>query len=146
MRTSILVQAAIIGLLAAPIGCASSPKAPPGQTQTAGATAAERLFAAVVAGYEAEGIAVAIAQPDAGVVISPWVELNSELRRRYVSRVVSVGQGLVFRVIAEFERRDRTGPTPVWTPADDPLTAQRAKREEATLGAAIQNAYGRRAK
>lgn len=104
----------------------------------------EILYDAIVTTFRERNISTAVASAETGVVVGAWESLNSELRRRYIARAVSPGRGLMLKVIVEFERVDRTGPEPVWRPAEDELTTQRARREENDLGTAIQAVFNQR--
>lgn len=125
------------------VGCAGpDTRAEDAQQLTDEPTDAEILYRAILDTYQERGIDVAVSNEEDVIVMSPWVELNTELRRRYVSRGLG-GRGLALRVIAQFERRDRTGPEPAWVPAEDGLTIERARREERELGEAIQARFKR---
>jgi len=143
LRAGILVHVVFVGLLIQGTASCAGPSAREDETTRQGSderSDADILYEAIADTFSARGIEVATASPTDGIVIGTWAELNSELRRRYVARVFGA-RGLALRVIAEFQRRDRTGPEPVWVPAEDELTKQRARREEAELGGAIQRAF-----
>jgi hypothetical protein len=91
--------------------------------------------------FEGHDLSVEIASEEKRLVVGPWEELNSEVRKRVVARVVRSSAGLILRVRAEYQRLDRAGQTPIWQPAEDPLTARRAHREEQRLGQAIQHRF-----
>ncbi len=111
------------------------------------ATDAELLWNSILHTYDVRDIEVAVAEEEAAVVVGEWEELNSELRRRFVARGIPAGKtGLVMRVIAEYQRRDRTDEAPRWVPAEDELTAQRARADERDLGGAIQDEFMKRRK
>ncbi len=96
------------------------------------------LYRAIVDVFAEHDVPVEIASEEKQIVVGPWEELNSEVRRRLVARVVRAHAGLILRVRAEYQRMNRAGPAPTWEPADDPLTARKAHREEQRLGQAIQ--------
>jgi hypothetical protein len=141
-RVATVVQLALLGLLLG--GCA-------GSTARAGEeslveksderTDDDILYASIIDVFGEEGIEVALAQEDRGVVASDWSSVNEQVRHRWVARVIRANVGLALKVHSQYERLDSTGDSEHWVKADDPYTLRRAERDEQRLGRAIQERF-----
>lgn len=144
LRLGIVVQTLVLGLLIPACGATRAERSGD-DIEAAGESDAvtddDILFRAIEDVFSQREVPVEIVSRDKQIIIGRWVELNSEVRRRLVGRVVRANAGLVLRVRAEYQRLDRSGAAAVWQPADDPLTARKAQREEQQLGHAIQTRF-----
>lgn len=143
-RWLIVVQVALVGLPT--LGCTTA--AAPDQT-TQLATRDDRrqeeiLFSAVVDTYAARGLTVDVASEKHMLVSSKFEELNPEVRRRFISRIIASPRGVALNVHAEYQRADRRGPELLWVEADDPLTREEAGRDEQQLGKLILDLFRER--
>lgn len=76
-------------------------------------------------------------------VAGEYEPLGGELRRRVVSQVMVFPNGVALNVLAEYQRMDRTTVPPTWVEATEPTVVQRARREEAEFGAAVQARFAK---
>ncbi len=105
---------------------------------------AERLFDAVVEEFASREWQIRVSSREHLLNATHFEELNSELRRRVIARIMVFPRGLALNVTSEYQRLDRSTKPAEWVGAEDALTASRARRDEAELGKAIQARFKER--
>lgn len=105
---------------------------------------ADRLFDAVVQEFGSRDWKIRVSSREHLLNATHFEELNSELRRRVIARVMVFPRGLALNVTSEYQRLDRSTKPPQWIGAEDEMTLSRARRDEAELGKAIQARFKER--
>ena len=133
----------VLGLLGCSIGCSSQAERPsePLVEKSDPKADDEILYNSIVDVFSVQGLDVRLRSAEKGLVLTEWTEVNREVRHRWVGRVVRAKLGLVLKVHSEYERRDTSGAEARWVQADDPYTARDARRDEETMGEAIQKRF-----
>lgn len=98
----------------------------------------EILYAAVLDVFDEERLEVELESAERGMVLTKWTEINTEVRHRWVARVIRSNIGLVLTVDSKYERRERVGADTLWVDADDPYSIREKQRDEQRMGGAIQ--------
>ncbi len=102
----------------------------------------EILYNSILNEYRDRGLPIALADEDRLVVASEFIALNTEVRRRYISRIIPAPNGIAVNVTVEIQRLDRTGQQPIWMLADDEISKHLATKDERELAIAIRDRYG----
>ncbi len=111
------------------------------ETQSQAPSEADLLFDAVVEEFEARGLETKLSSREYLVNASDFEQVNSELRRRVIARIIVFSRGIALNVTSEYQRLNRSEKPAVWVEATDELTLKRARKDESELGASIQNRF-----
>lgn len=104
---------------------------------------AEILFRSILDEMGSRKLAVASSSERMLFVAGAYEPLGEEMRRRLVSQVLVFPNGVALNVLAEYQRMDRTVSPPTWVEATEASVLQRARREEAEFGAAVQARFAK---
>lgn len=103
----------------------------------------EILYNSILQEYRARSLPIALSSPERLIVASGFVEFEPGKRRRYVSRILPMPNGIALNVSAEYQRLDESVTPPGWEMAEDEKTLERAAGDEANLGAGIQKQFAK---
>ncbi len=123
-------------------GCATSGE----QAKNAPARSADdhaaQLYQAILITYADRDWTVDIASEELLLVSSRYEKLGPDLRRRYISRVLALKEGVALNITAEYQRGRRIEDEQQWKLIDDiDALKKQAVREEVELGRAIERAF-----
>lgn len=111
------------------------------EAQSQAPSEADLLFDAVVEEFESRGLETKLSSREYLVNASDFEQVNSELRRRVIARIIVFSRGIALNVTSEYQRLNRSEKPAVWVEATDELTLKRARKDESELGASIQNRF-----
>ena len=98
----------------------------------------EILYNSILQEYRFREWSIALESQEKLLVVSDFAKVNTEVRRRHITRIVPLRNGLVMNITAEYQRRRRAGTRETWMPAEDQLILESAAVEEKALNDAIQ--------
>lgn len=106
--------------------------------QLAERPAPNRLMQSILDEFSDQKIAIYLRDDDKLLVVSDFKLIGTEVRQRYIAKVMKSPRGLFFKIRSIYERLDRRQTPPIWVDAKGEVTLKKAYYEEQKLGLAIR--------
>jgi hypothetical protein len=103
--------------------------------------APNRLMQAILDEFSAQKISIYLRDDDTFLVVSDYNLIGTEVRQRYIAKVLKSPRGLFFKITSNYERLDRRKTPPVWIEAQGEATRKKSYYEEQKLGLAIRTRF-----
>ncbi len=93
---------------------------------------------AILDEFSEQKISIYLRDDEKFLVVGDYSAIGTEIRQRYIAKVMKSPRGLFFKIRSIYERMDRRETPPVWVEVTGEATLKKAYYEEQKLGNAIR--------